>query len=61
MKIGKSKSLLRTFGVRVTGNREEILERIFVPMENSVSVFLFAENMEKKLIREYGNKLYNYG
>ena len=61
MKIGKSKSLLRTFGVRVTGNREEILERIFVPMENSVSVLLFAENMEKNLIREYGNKLYNYG
>ena len=29
-------------------------------MENSVSVLLFAENMEKELIREYGNKLYDY-
>ena len=29
-------------------------------MENSVRVLLFAENMEKELIREYGNKLYDY-
>lgn len=57
MKVHELKSFLRLRGLRVSGNKSELVARVFVASENGVKIVKTAEEVEYELKEDYGFKL----
>ena len=57
MKVDELKVFLRLRGLKVSGNKNELVARVFVASENNVKLIRTAEEVENELKQDYGFKL----
>ena len=57
MKVGELKDFLRLRGLKLSGNKEELVARVFVAIENGVQVVKTAEEVQLEIANEYRAKL----
>ena len=57
MKVDELKSFLKLRGLRVSGNKSELVARVFVASENNVKIVKTAEEVEHELKEDYTSKL----
>ena len=57
MKVEELKSFLRLRGLKVAGQKQELVARAFSAVENDVKPLKTAEEVEQQIIAEYKDKL----
>ena len=57
MKVEELKNFLRLRGLKLKGNKHELIARVFVAAENEVPVVKTAEKVQAEIAREYAAKL----
>ena len=61
MKVNELKDFLKLHGLRISGNKEQLLSRFFCDVENNVQPVKTAEEVEGQLSKEYKDKLWHMG
>ena len=57
MHVNELKNYLKVRGLKISGNKNELIARVFSAMENDIMPVETAVVVEKDLRKEYGKKL----
>ena len=57
MKVEELKNYLRLLGLKVSGQKEELIARVLVASENDVQIVKTAEEVQQEIAKEYQKKL----